>query len=154
MKLRLWVEARPGRNPRDSPDDMGIFVAINKRDRRQQSVHFYGSVVNQQDMVTRGWGRAARRELDPVGSTEWNPVLKAARDEKLKPGEIVPLEIALYPSSTFFAAGEVIELIVSAQAIIPSPPYLKDVSFNRGIQVIHLGGDCDSHLLIPQVPVG
>jgi len=64
MKLRLWVEARPGQNPRDSPDDMGIFVAINKRDRRQQSVPFYGSVGNQQDRVTRGWGRASRRETD------------------------------------------------------------------------------------------
>ncbi|MEM6715434.1 MAG: CocE/NonD family hydrolase, partial [Cyanobacteria bacterium P01_C01_bin.147] len=151
MKLRLWVEARPGRNPRDSPDDMGIFVAINKRDRGQQSVSFYGSVGNQQDMVTRGWGRAARRELDPRESTEWHPVLKAAKDEKLKPGEIVPLEMALYPSSTFFAAGEAIDLIISAQAMIPSPPYLKDVSFNRGIHVVHYGGDFDSHLLVPVV---
>lgn len=151
MKLRLWMEVRPETNDTGPPDDIGIYVAINKRDRNQKSVPFYGSVGNARDMVTRGWGRASRRELEPIESTAWNPVLKVSREEKLKLEQIVPLEIALYPSSTFFAAGEALQLIISSQKIIPSPPYFKDVSFNHGIHVIHYGGDFDSHLLIPQV---
>ncbi|MEM9767850.1 MAG: CocE/NonD family hydrolase [Cyanobacteria bacterium P01_D01_bin.71] len=151
MKLRLWMEARHEMHDPEVPDDMGIYVAINKRDRTQAAVPFYGSVGNQQDMVTRGWGRASRRELDPIASTPWNPVLQASRAETLKPGQIVPLEIALYPSSTFFAAGEALELIVSSQEIIPSPPYFKEVSFNRGLHIIHYGGNFNSHLLVPVV---
>ncbi|MEO0539173.1 MAG: CocE/NonD family hydrolase, partial [Cyanobacteria bacterium P01_A01_bin.123] len=151
MKLRLWVEARSGNADKDTPDDIGLYVAVNKLDRDKKSVHFYGSVGNSKDMVTRGWGRASLRELDPVESTEWNPVLSADRELKLKPGEIVPLDIALYPSGTFFAAGEALQLIVSPREIIPSPPYFKDVSFNHGLYVIHVGGDFDSHLLVPKV---
>ncbi|MEM9005185.1 MAG: CocE/NonD family hydrolase [Cyanobacteria bacterium P01_F01_bin.86] len=154
MKLRLWLEARSEANDKTPPDDIGLYIAINKLDRSKRSVPFYGSVGNTRDMVTRGWGRASRRELDPIESTEWNPVLKADRAEMLKPGQIVAMEIALYPSSTFFVAGEVLQLIVSAREIIPSPPYFKDVAFNRGSHVIHYGGDFDSHLLIPQVANG
>jgi hypothetical protein len=64
----------------------------------------------------------------------------------------VPVDVALYPSSTVFAAGESLELIISSDEIIPSPPYRKDVSINRGIHVIHCGGDYDSHLLVPVIP--
>ena len=151
MKLRLWIEARSEKADEDTPNDIGLYVAVNKLDRDKKPVHFYGSVGSSKDMVTRGWGRASRRELDPVESTEWNPVLLADREQKLKPGEIVPIEIALYPSSTFFAAGEALQLIVSPRKIIPSPPYFTDVTFNRGLYVIHIGGDFDSYLLVPKV---
>ena len=126
-------------------------IAVNKLSRDKKSVNFYGSVGNSQDMVTRGWARASLRELDSGKSTPYNPVLSADRAQKLKPGEIVPLEIALYPSSTFFASGEALQLIISPREIIPSPPYFKDVSFNYGIYVMHVGGDFDSHLLVPKM---
>jgi predicted acyl esterase len=70
----------------------------------------------------------------------------------LAPDQIVPVDVELYPSSTFFAGGESLELIIASSEIIPSPPYRKDVSVNRGIHVIHCGGDYDSHLLVPVVP--
>ena len=151
MKLRLWIETRCDNASQELPDDIGLYIAVNKLSRDKKSVNFYGSVGNSQDMVTRGWARASLRELDSGKSTPYNPVLSADRAQKLKPGEIVPLEIALYPSSTFFASGEALQLIVSPQEIIPSPPYFKDVSFNYGIYVMHVGGDFDSHLLIPKV---
>ncbi|MEO0685181.1 MAG: CocE/NonD family hydrolase [Cyanobacteria bacterium J06649_11] len=151
MKLRLWIETRCDNVSQESPDDIGLYVAVNKLSRDKKSVNFYGSVGNSQDMVTRGWARASLRKLEEEKSTSYNPVLSANREQKLKPGEIVPMEIALYPSSTFFASGEALQLIVSPQEIIPSPPYFKDVSFNYGIYVMHLGGDFDSHLLIPKV---
>ncbi len=153
MKLRLWVEAKaaPG-DPSPPPDDMAIFVAANKLDRGGKSVRFRGSVGNENDMVTRGYCRVSRRELDAAESTEYQPVLAGTSHLPLAPGEIVPVDIELYPSSTFFAAGESLELIVSARAIIRSPPYEKDASFNRGIHVVHCGGSHDSHLLVPIIP--
>ena len=151
MKLRVWVEARPGLAARQAPDDMGLFVAVNKLDANGDPVHFFGSIGNRKDMITRGWCRVALRELDPVESTEWNPVQAAARWQKLSLGEIVPVDVPLYPSSTFFRAGETLQLIVSSHEIISSPPYSKVAPFNRGTHVVHFGGEYDSHLLVPKV---
>jgi putative CocE/NonD family hydrolase len=151
MKLRLWVETRAeGSGP--PPDDMVICVAVGKLDREGRTVHFEGSVGNHFDLVSRGFCRVSRRELDEGRSTEWQPVLTGTSEKKLSPGEIVPVEIEIYPSSTFFAAGESLELIVASDEIIPSPPYRKDVSVNRGRHVLHMGGRCDSHLLVPRIP--
>ena len=44
MKLRVWVEARPEKAGEASPDDMALFIAVNKLDQDGNSVHFNGSV--------------------------------------------------------------------------------------------------------------
>jgi len=69
----------------------------------------------------------------------------------LKAGEIVLVDIELYPSSTLFSAGESLQLIIAAEEIISSPPYRKDASFNRGKHVVHFGGKYDSFLLVPKI---
>jgi len=151
MKLRVWVEARPEKAGEASPVDMALFVAVNKLDQDGNSVHFNGSVGINKDMVTRGWSKVSRRELDPVESTEWHPVQKGNSEEKLKAGEIVPVDIELYPSSTFFAVGEALQLIIAGDEIIPSPPYKKPADDNHGIHVLHFGAKYDSYLLIPKI---
>jgi predicted acyl esterase len=152
MKLRVWVEARPGKAGKVSPGDVAMFIAVNKLDREGKAVHFYGSVGHKRDMVTRGGCRVSRRELDPVESTEWHPVQTGTSEQMLKTGEIVPVDIELYPSSTFFSGGEALQLVIASNEIIPSPPYRKDVSCNQGEHVLHFGGDYDSHLLVPKIP--
>jgi putative CocE/NonD family hydrolase len=153
MKLRLWVQAKSSPSSSSpAPDDMVIFAAVNKLDDQGRTVHFLGSVGNDRDMVTRGFCRVSRRELDAERSTEFQPILTGTSHHPLAADEIVPVDIALYPSSTFYAAGESLELIVSASEIIPSRPYFKDASLNRGTHVIHCGGEFDSHLLIPIIP--
>jgi len=151
MKLRVWVEARASKNGDLAPDDMVLFIAINKLDCGGQPVHFNGSIGINWDMVTRGWCKVSRRELDFVESTEWHPVQKGDSEQKLKVGEIVPVDIELYPSSTFFAVGESLQLIIAGNEIIPSPPYKKSASCNHGKHVLHFGGDFDSYLLVPIV---
>ena len=152
MKLRVWVEARPGKAEEISPDDMAIFIAVNKLDREGNAVHFNGSVGNKRDMVTRSNCRVSRRELDPVESTEWRPVQIGTSEQKLKAGEIVPVDIELYPSSTFFSVGDTLQLILASDEIIPSPPYKKSVDCNHGKHVLHFGGNYDSYLLVPEIP--
>lgn len=152
MKLRLWVEAReldPGLPP---PDDMVIFTAVNKLDEAGRVVHFLGSVCNRKDMVTRGFCRVSRRELDMEETAEYQPVLSGTAHQPLEPGQIVSVDVELYPSSTFFAAGEHLELIIASDEIIASPPYMKDTGVNRGIHVLHCGGAYDTHLLVPVIP--
>lgn len=150
MKLNIWVQAKAERSA-PPPDDMAIFVAVNKLDAQGRKVDFEGMAGNHRDSVTRGYCRVSRRELDTEESTEYHPVLAGTSHLPLKPNEIVAVAIALYPSSTFFAAGESLELIISSSEIIPSPPYIKDVSVNSGTHVVHCGGAFDSYLLIPLV---
>ena len=152
MMVRAWVEARPGKAGEESPDDMAMFIAVNKLDRDGNTVHFNGSVGNKRDMVTRGYCKVSRRELDTAESTEWHPVQSGASEQKLKVGEIVPVDIELYPSSTFFAAGDTLQLIIASDEIIPSPPYRKSSDCNHGKHVIHLGGENGSFLLVPKIP--
>ena len=146
MKLRLWVEARG--NP--TPDDMAVFVGIDKLDESAKPVRFYGAVGNHNDTLARGLIRASRRELDEVLSTEYEPVLANQREQPLKPGERVALDIAIQPSSTMFTAGERLQLTIAPRVIVPSYPFVKRNDCNRGTHVVHIGGNYDSHLLIPR----
>jgi hypothetical protein len=76
---------------------------------------------------------------------------KRTSEQKLKSGEIVPVDIELYPSSTFVTVAETLQLIVASYEIIPSVLYRKDASCNHGNHVLHFGGEYDSYLLIPKV---
>jgi putative CocE/NonD family hydrolase len=153
MKLRLWVETRPEKNGDTYPNDMVLFIAASKLDMNKNTVYFNGGVGNTKDLVTRGFCRVSRRELDPEASTEWHPVQSGNSEQLLTPGEIVPVDIEIYPSSTFFKAGESLQLIVSSNEIIPSLPFRKsDDGFNKGKHFIHTGGNYDSYLLVPKIP--
>jgi hypothetical protein len=120
-------------------------VAIEKggNDERGNHEHFGGDYRPH---------ASVRLILRPAASTEWHPVQKGASEQKLKDGEIAPVDIELYPSSTFFAVGETLQLILASDEIIPSPPYRKSVDCNHGKHVLHFGGKHDSYLLIPKIP--
>ena len=102
MKLKVWVEARGINERQPAPDDMVLCCFIDKRDAAGQSIRFNGAVGQREDMVTRGYGRAARRALNHEMSTPWLPVPLGVGHQPLNTNDIVPLEIALCPSSTFF----------------------------------------------------
>ena len=80
------------------------------------------------------------------------------REQKLKPGEIVPLDIEIWPSSTRFAAGEKLRLIVQGTDINRYPKdkvpvyFRHEASVNKGRHVIHAGGPYESYLLVPVIP--
>ncbi|MEM9300581.1 MAG: CocE/NonD family hydrolase [Pseudomonadota bacterium] len=152
MKLCLWVEARPARAGDPCPDDIVLCVYVEKRDASGEPVRFNGAIGIADDMLTRGYMRVSRRGLDVARSTEWLPVAAGNREEKLSPGQIVRVDIALCPSSTFFAAGEGIRLIVSPREEVGAPVFRKDTSANAGHHVLHVGGSYDAHLLVPVIP--
>ncbi len=164
MKLKLWV-APVG------ADDMDIFVVVQKLDASGEVVPFAFYAQFEDGPVALGWLRASHRELDPAQSTEYQPVLQHRRERKLHDGEVVPLEIEVWPSGTRFEAGEGLRLTVQgsdfkkpdqeapkdgAISALPttvrrSPLALHEDSVNRRYHVIYTGGDYDSHLLVPAI---
>ncbi|MEM9784926.1 MAG: CocE/NonD family hydrolase [Pseudomonadota bacterium] len=156
IALKLWVEARDDGTSSDGPKDLSVCCFVDKLDRHGRSVRFYGTAGHDQDVVTRGYGRAARRALNQSASKPHHPVMLNTQDMWLTPGEIVPLEIAFCPSATQYYAGETLRLIVAAQDLVHGPIFAKDTSANWGRHVLHFGADFDSHLLLPVMssPVG
>ena len=148
MKLKLWMSA-------DGSDDMDIFVAVQKLDAAGQIVPFVVLNLFDDGPVALGWLRASHRELDPRLSTEYQPVLRHRREIKLEPGEVVPLEIEIWPSGTRFEAGETLRLVVQGTDIYTHPKGtvqdLHQDSVNRGHHIIYSGGKYDSYLLVPVV---
>jgi uncharacterized protein len=150
MKLRLWVEAT-------SSDDMDLFVAIQKLDRDGSMVPFVFYAMQEHGPVALGWLRVSHRELDETRSRPEQPFHPHTRELSLQPGERVPADIEIWPSSTRFAAGQRLRLVIQGRdtqtQAAPNSPFLRHESLrNEGMHVIHTGGECDSHLLIPVVP--
>ncbi len=151
FKLKLWVEA-------DGADDMDLFAAVQKFDTAGGLVNFYYITRFRFGHAAHGWLRVSHRELDEARSTPWQPFHLHQREQLLQPGEIVPVEIEIWPSSTMFRAGEQMRVVVMGRD--PFPPSqepgvsiaLHPVTRNAGRHVIHTGGRYDSHLLAPVIP--
>jgi predicted acyl esterase len=150
MKLKLWVQA-------EGSDDMDLFVAIEKIDRSGDLVPFQFFGNHEDGAVALGWLRVSHRELDKKKSTPYQPIHKHQREIKLKPGEIVPVEIEILPSGTLFERGERLRVVVQGSDIYSYPEeYHSDghtETVNKGWHVIYTGGKHDSHLLVPIIPV-
>ena len=59
--------------------------------------------------------RVSQRELDEALSTPWQPVQKFKGEQRLTPDKIVPVKIALLPSSTLFHKGESLRLYIQGR---------------------------------------
>lgn len=151
FKLKLWVEAQ-------GANDMDLFAAVQKLDASGEIVNFYYITRFRFGHAAHGWLRVSHRELDIENSKPYQPVHRHEREDLLEPGEIVPVEIEIWPSSTLFHAGEQLRLVV--MGVDPFPPSdlpgveitRHPVTRNAGTHVIHTGGDYDSHLVIPVIP--
>jgi hypothetical protein len=142
-KLRLWVEV-------EGADDMDLFVGIQKLNQQGEllSIPFYG----QPHSGIAGLLRVSHRELDKERSTASEPYLKHRRQQRLKPKEIVPVEIPLWPLGMFWHAGQQLRIVVSDHSKGAGMGGFSHDLINRGEHIIHTGGKYDSHLLVPVIP--
>lgn len=148
MKLRLWVETR-------GSNDADLFVAIEKLDRSGKRVAFTFMSEFDNGPVALGWLRVSHRELDPARSTPDQPWHLHRRELLLAPGEIVPVDIEIWPSSTLFEEGEKLQVVVQGRDIYVLPvrhTQMHEDTRNAGAHVLHTGGRYDSHLLTPVIP--
>ncbi|MGA3093266.1 MAG: CocE/NonD family hydrolase C-terminal non-catalytic domain-containing protein [Terriglobales bacterium] len=89
------------------------------------------------------------RELDPSRSTPLRPWHSHARIQKVRPGDIVPVEIEIWPSATLFEAGSTLQLTIQGQDAAGYPAFGHRNLVNRGLHTIFTGGQFDSCLVIP-----
>ena len=144
MKLKLWVQA-------DGSDDMDLFIALKKYDTEGDEVTFFGKAGYTRTPVALGWLRVSQRELDRQRSTSAQPFLAHARSLPLAQNEIVPAEIEILPSSTRFLPGEVLEVAIRGTDHFKHEALAHEKTVNEGAHIIHMGGEYDSHLLVPIV---
>ncbi len=144
MKLRLWVEA-------DGHDDMDLFITIKKLDENGNWLPTY--ILGEPHPGTWGKLRVSCRELDPKKSTDFEPVLSHRSIQKLKPGEIVPVDIPLVPTSWIWHKGQQLRVEIAGRYIREG--WFEPLSWetdNHGQHIIHTGGEHESFLQIPYIP--
>jgi hypothetical protein len=104
----------------------------------------------ERDGVAKGWLRASHRELDPPRSAPLRPWHSHTRPQKVRPGEIVPVEIEIWPSATFFEPGSTLQVTVHRQDVANYPAFRHRKLVNRGWHTVFTGGTYDSCLTVPQ----
>jgi len=124
-------------------------VAVRKIDCDGREIHFYAKDGYREGGVALGWLRVSQRHLDAKRSKPWRPFLSHDRSEKVQPGEVVPVEIEILPSSTAFETGESLRLVVSGRDIMEFARFGHDETVNKGRHRLHAGGAYPSYLLIP-----
>ena len=147
MKLRLWVECR-------GHDNMDLFPWVMKLGQNKE----YLPIECMGAPYRGAWGflRCSHRDLHPTLATDFQPIHAHTGEERMKPGEIFPVEIEIYPHSRIWHKGEYISIQLAGHFIKTS--WFHDVAMNHdvdngdGKHVIHTGGKYDSYLQIPVIP--
>lgn len=168
IKLKLWVEA-------DGYNNMDLFVVMGKVNANGEAaglsyVNDRTSFGSSNPMKMNMWSpakglnamypgsmgrmRVSRRKLDENLSTDYLPVQAHDCDEYLEPGQIVPVEIEIWPISRIWHKGETVRITVSGAykrgedwLFAEEPQYT-----NKGTHIIHTGGEYVSYLQVPVIP--
>jgi putative CocE/NonD family hydrolase len=96
LAARVWVSS--------STTDADLFLVLRVFTADLREVTFAGA-IDPHTPVAQGWLRASHRELDTALSREWRPYHAHRRQQKLTPGQAVPLDIELWPTSVVVPAG-------------------------------------------------
>jgi len=124
---------------------------LKKFDEREREVFFSGYNGYKKDAVAKGWLRVSHRAPDPLRNRPSRPYHSHDRLEKVSANEIVPVEIEILSSSTWFEAGSRLEVLVLGRDAARYPAFRHRRRVNRGDHTVHTGGRFDSHLLVPLV---
>ncbi|RAO73424.1 uncharacterized protein BHQ10_009436 [Talaromyces amestolkiae] len=94
--------------------------------------------------------RASQRAIDSTKSMHPNwPFHPHDREERIPPGQIIKLEIGIWATGIQFEAGESIQFEVAGHfrgvSNFGKPEHVK----NKGRHVVHIGGEHDSHVILP-----
>jgi len=149
MSLRLWVEAH-------GADDIDLFAGVEKW-RGRTYIPFEGSYGFGHDRITTGWLKASLRALDEQSSRPFDPVPTFSHRQPLAPGQVVPVDVALGPSATFFKAGETLRLVVAGRWLWPRNPLTGQfpAAYQKGPKgrcTLHWGPHHQARLLVPIAP--
>jgi predicted acyl esterase len=160
MKARLWVSS--------STDDMDLFATLRAFDPQGSELTFF-SATEPRAPVSQGWLRVSQRKLDPVRSTEYRPYHTHGEAQKLVPGEIVPVDVEIWPASLALPAGYRLALTLQGKDFerpdatgaageqkgsgwfLHNDPLDRPAASFAGTHTIHTGGDHECYLLLPVI---
>jgi predicted acyl esterase len=144
VAARLWVSSLS--------EDMDLFLTLRNIDPDGNEILETGQQGTPVP-VAKGWLRVSHRELDEQLSLPYRPYHKHTRRLYLKPGEIVPVDVEIWPTSMVFKKGHRIRLDVQPRDGVGSQSYMHyHADYNTGTNTIYSGGDKESYLLLPIIP--
>lgn len=165
VALRLWAAS--------SLDDMDVFVRIRKIDAQGLDLVGIGPAGGPIALAL-GWLRASQRKLDAARSLPHRPFHTHDERQPLVPGEAVPLDIEVWPTSIVFEPGSRLVLEIAGHDYekggplghgaatadakpVPFIHFLHDDAVDRtdehfgGQHTLHTGSGRESFLLLPVV---
>jgi hypothetical protein len=157
-----------------STSDADIFVVLRVFSPDMKEVVFQGA-IDPHAPVGQGWLRASHRALDKKFSKPYRPYHTHAKKQPLKPGEVVALDVEIWPTSIVVPAGHRIGLTVRGKDYVypggsggrlsnfkneltGCGPFLHDDPRDRPPQIftgttsLHFGGAARPCLLLPVIP--
>ena len=166
LAARLFVSS--------STTDADLFLVFRVFSPDMREVVFMGA-IDPHTPVAQGWLRASHRKLDTRLSTEYRPYHTHDEPQPLKPGEVVRLDVEIWPTSIVVPAGHRVALTVRGKdyewqkstgarlsnfknELRGCGPFLHDDPRDRpaavfgGKVTIHAGPGRESYVLVPVVP--
>lgn len=150
MKVRLWVSTV-------GSSDLDLVVTVEKRSSNGTS--FAGAGTESSGTISAtGTLRVSHRALDSIRSTPFEPYHPHDREELLDEGQIVPVEIGLWPIALRFHPGERLALTIApasitspqldigfGTAVIPFPENAGTFAPGANVSMLELGGALNSN---------
>jgi predicted acyl esterase len=149
--LRLWASS--------TTTDLDIFAVLRLFDPDGRECVFVGA--HEPVVVAYGWLRASHRKLDPERSRPGRPWHPHDELMPIQPGQVVPLDVEIWPTSIVCPPGYRLALTVKGSDFIVSPPgrmrhdnpHDRPADVFGGRTTLHTGGEFDAHLLMPLIPL-
>ena len=137
LAASFWVSS--------STEDMDLFLTLRNFDADGNEVLETGQQGTPVP-VAKGWLRVSHRELDPELSLPYRPYHKHTRRQYLTPGEIVKVDVEIWPTSMVFRRGHRIRLDIQPRDGVGSQSYMHyHADYNTGTNTIYAGGERESY---------
>jgi uncharacterized protein len=166
LALKLYVSSSTG--------DADIFAVLRLFSPEMKEVTFQGA-IDPHTPIAQGWLRSSHRKLDQALSTRWRPYHTHDEAQPLEKGQVVELNIEIWPTSIVIPPGYRLGLSIRGKDYVyPGPsggklsnfkneltgcgPFLHDDPRDRppeifgGVTTLHFGPDRCPYLLVPVIP--
>jgi predicted acyl esterase len=164
--LKLFVSS--------STRDADLFIVLRVFSPDLKEVVFQGA-IDPHTPIAQGWLRVSHRKLDKKLSLPYRPYHAHDKEQKLKPGEVVEVQIEIWPTSIVVPAGFRVGLTVRGKdyeyggasggrlsnfknELKGCGPFLHDDPIDRppenfaGVTSLHFGRNKQPYLLLPIIP--
>jgi predicted acyl esterase len=157
-----------------STRDADLFLILRVFSPDLKEVVFQGA-IDPHTPIAQGWLRASHRRLDKKLSQPWRPYHTHDRKQPLKKGEVVELDIEVWPTSIVVPAGHRVALTIRGKdyeytgelsefgkkfhyatrgtgGMTHNDPGNRPPDVFGGKVTLHAGGPRESYLLLPVIP--